>query len=311
MPGGAFLDDVVPEIREQRGGRRRRAATHVGVDGDVDRRGRRDRDRGAVAGGSGVARRKVVPEGAPTTGRPARSPARTSSSAAASSTDRVSGPAVERPFERGERRARDAPARRLQPEEPAAGGRDPDRAAAVGPVRGGDEARCQRSRGASARSAGRPLRVPRVARRAVELRLGEGGRPELRRVRLADDDEACVAEPANDGHVEVGDVVGERAGGVRRPDAGGRGEILDGDRDAAERARRPELVSIGAARSERLVCADRDERVELGSSRSMRSRQSSTSSVEETSPSRTSRACSTARGTRAPRRRSYSTDGKR
>ena len=97
---------------------------------------------------------------------------------------------------RHERRGGDAPARRLDAEEPAARRRDADRAAAVAAVRDRREPGCDRGGGAAARAAGRARRVPRVAAVAVQLRLGHRDRPELGRVRLADDREAGVADLA-------------------------------------------------------------------------------------------------------------------
>src|SRR6185437_6197502 len=64
------------------------------------------------------------------------------------------------------RRQRDAPALRLQAEEPAPGRGDADRAGAVGAERGADEPGGDGRGAAAARPAGGALKVPRVARRA-------------------------------------------------------------------------------------------------------------------------------------------------
>ena len=166
-------------------------------------------------------------------------------------------------LERRERRGGDPPSRRLEAEDAATGGGNPDRAASVGAVGERHEPRRERRRGPSAGAAGRALRVPGVPGVAVELRLGERDRAELRGVRLAEDDEAGVAQPADDRGVEVGDVVGERATRVRRSDAFRRGQVLDRNRDAVKRA--SVVRGIGSPRvSERPPRRDGDERVQLG-----------------------------------------------
>src|SRR5439155_9514271 len=92
------------------------------------------------------------------------------------------------------RTERNASARRLQPDEAAGAGRDADRSAAVVPVRGGHHPRGDRGRGTAARSTRRPARVPRVARRAVGIRLRGRQGSELRRVRPAEYYEASRPE---------------------------------------------------------------------------------------------------------------------
>jgi hypothetical protein len=76
-------------------------------------------------------------------------------------------------------------------------------------------------RPAATAAAAPPLDPPGVSSglHGFEVGLGEGDRPELRRVRLADDDEPCFANTADDGGVEVGHVVGERAARIGRADA--------------------------------------------------------------------------------------------
>ena len=167
------------------------------------------------------------------------------------------GEALERP----ERRGRNAAAGRLQPEEATARCRDPDRPSSVRRVSGRNEAGCECRRCAAARPSGRELRAPRVPCRAVQLRLGERDRPELGRVRLADDHEPRLTDAADDRGVEVRDVLGVRARGVRRPDARSRCEILHRDRHPAERSIARGRVE-GTSSRERLLGAHRDERVE-------------------------------------------------
>ena len=69
---------------------------------------------------------------------------------------------------------RDAEAGRLEPDDAAAGGRDPDRAAGVVAVRERDQAGRDRGGAAARGAAGDQARVVRVARRAVALGLGDG-----------------------------------------------------------------------------------------------------------------------------------------
>ena len=164
-------------------------------------------------------------------------------------------------LQRSERGARNPSARRLQPEQPAARGRNADRASAVGRVRCRNETGRERCGGTSARPTRRQLGVPRIPRRPVELGLRERDRPELGRVRLADDNEARLEKSPHDGEVEVGDVLGVRSRGVGRPDTGGRREILDPDRHAAKRGVAGGRVD-GSRSLERLVRAHGDERVE-------------------------------------------------
>ena len=117
---------------------------------------------------------------------------------------------------------------------------------------------CRRT---AARSSGREIGVPGVASRSVEVGLRERDGAELGRVRLPDDHESRIADPADDGRVEVRDVVGVGVRRVRRPDARGRGEILDRDRNSAERC-------VGGCRVRRsrrcegFVTADGHERVQ-------------------------------------------------
>ncbi len=112
----------------------------------------------------------------------------------------------------------------------------------------------------SARAAGRPRGVPRVAADAVQHRFGDGRRTELGRVRLADDHESGLADPAHDGCIADGNVVGERAARVGGADPARVGEVLDRDRDAAKRP----VGKLIAPRGDGLVVTRRDERVQLG-----------------------------------------------
>ena len=156
---------------------------------------------------------------------------------------------------------RNAPAARLQADDTAAGGRDADRAAEVAALGQADHARCDRSRAAARGAARGESEVPRVAGNAEALRLGHGPQPELGRVRLADDDRARLAQPADVGGVVVGDPVAERRAAVRsREPIGGAEQILDGERHAAERSlvTRAHRVGLG----QRTLRAANGERVD-------------------------------------------------
>src|SRR5439155_8062798 len=78
-----------------------------------------------------------------------------------------------------------------------------------------------------------------------------------RRVRLAEDDEAGVANSAHERRVRGRHVVRERARRERRPDAARLGEVLDRDRNTRERSR-PWVTRF----RERFVGADRDVAVQ-------------------------------------------------
>ena len=116
--------------------------------------------------------------------------------------------------------------------------------------------------GSSARTARRQLEVPWVPGRAVQVRLGKRDRSELGSVRLADDHEPGLSEPADDGGVVVGDEICVRAGGECRSNPRGRGEILHCDRHASKRGIAVRLV-YGARLRERVVSPESDEGVEL------------------------------------------------
>ena len=136
---------------------------------------------------------------------------------------------------------RDASQAGLQADEPAARRGDADRAAQVAGVGERDHPRGDGGRAPARRATRRELGIPRVPRRAVARVLGDRPHAELGRVRLADDDRAGFAKPAHVRAVVVGDPVAERGAALRRRKAlGRRQQILDPDRDAAERvAHRP------------------------------------------------------------------------
>ena len=105
-----------------------------------------------------------------TNGSPGSGPAATSSSAARRAPSRVTANCTRSGRATAHRCAgtdRDAAPRRLQPDEPAAARRDPDRSAAVARVRRRHHPARDRGRRPAARPARRAVGVPRVAGRSV------------------------------------------------------------------------------------------------------------------------------------------------
>ena len=131
-----------------------------------------------------------------------------------------------------------APARRLEPDQPAARGRRADRAEAVGGVGHRQHARAHRGRRAAARAAGDAREVPRVPRRPVQLRLAGEREPELAGVGAAEDDEAGALEPRRRARCRRPAAGRRRRSASSRVmrHAGERGrEVLHEERHAAER----------------------------------------------------------------------------
>src|SRR4051794_22609122 len=104
--------------------------------------------------------------------------------------------------------------------------------------------------------------IPRVARDAVRVRLGDRQDPELGRIGLADDDRAGAPQLAHRDAVHVRHVVvhGGRSPRHRHARDGGQ-QVLHGDRHAGERplVTAPNAVSL----RERALGGDVDERVQL------------------------------------------------
>jgi hypothetical protein len=153
-----------------------------------------------------------------------------------------------------------SPARRLEPEQAAAGRGDADRTAAVVGVREGDDAGGDGRPRAAARAARAQVRVPRVARGAEQLRFGERREAELGQVGLAEDDRARAPEPFHDGRVARRLEVRQEAaaGGLRHAGDGGV-EVLEQERHAAKRGvRRRQRGGVAA----RLFVHRRDDRVD-------------------------------------------------
>jgi hypothetical protein len=135
-------------------------------------------------------------------------------------------------------------ARRLEADHTAVGGRDPQRAAAVGAQRERHHAGRDGRRAAAGGAAGVAGQVAGIAGAAVRTRLGEPPDRQLRHAGLADDDRAGRAQPPH--QLVVGGFGGIRR--RRRPVPGGqpgdRDVVLDRQRYAGER----QLGEVGAAR---------------------------------------------------------------
>ena len=99
------------------------------------------------------------------------------------------------------RRLRDASIGRLQADEPGMGCGNADRTAAIVAMVEWIDARRRERRGAAGRAAGRVGDVPRIARRALERRVGQSLPAELGRRGLAKNDHAPGKEPVDDGGV--------------------------------------------------------------------------------------------------------------
>ncbi len=144
--------------------------------------------------------------------------------------------------------AGDRPVGGLQADDPAERRGLADRAAGVGADRPGRQPARDRRRRAARRPSRDPLAIPGVAHGPVAGVLVRGAHRELVHVRLAEQPGAGVGEPAH------------RGGRVRRPvalqdprpggglDPLGAEDVLDGDRRAAERARRRCREAPGSAR---------------------------------------------------------------
>ena len=158
------------------------------------------------------------------------------------------------------RPARHAPAARLQPHQAAAGGRDPDRSAAVVAVRERQHPGRDRRRRAAARATGRALQVPRVAGGPGVTRLGGRQDPELRQVGHADDHEPRLAQPPDQVGRVVGPVAVQEARAVVERHPLDRHVALDRDRHAGERRRVVDRDRVGGG--QRAVAVDLDERVQ-------------------------------------------------
>ena len=122
---------------------------------------------------------------------------------------------------------RDAAPARLQADEPAAGGRQPDRAARVRGEAEVAETGGERRRVAAGRAAGRPAGMRRVLHRPVPRVLARHAPGELVQVRLADDDGARADEALDRRRRPRRHVVGVDLRAVGRADPRGVDQVLD------------------------------------------------------------------------------------
>ena len=189
---------------------------------------------------------------------------------------------------------RDAPARRLEPDQAAARGRDPDRAAAVVAVGDRHHARGHRRRRAAAGAAGRAVERPRVARGAEAARLGGRQDPLSRAASVL----PTITNPASRSRRTrnaswSAHEVAEQVAAHRHRHPGDGPVVLDRDRHAGERARiaRARSPSRGGQRG---LGGDVRERVDRRLQLVDPAQRASTSSRALSSPARTSAASSTA-----------------
>ena len=163
------------------------------------------------------------------------------------------------------RSARHAVALRLESEQPAARGRNADRAGAVDTQRRRYEPGGDGGRGAAAGATRRALVVPRIAGHPAGEGLGERPQSELGHRGLADEHRSGVAQPPD--HLGVrGRRRVEGAGSTTRDLAFEVKLVLDRDRYAEQRALLPtratSVRSIGFG--PRLIRIHGDERTQLG-----------------------------------------------
>ncbi len=130
---------------------------------------------------------------------------------------------------------RHAPHLRLHAEDAAEAGRNADRSAAVAGRRQRAHAAGHRGRGAAARPAGVVPHIPGIVRFAKQCIGRQRDQPELRGVRLADDDRAGAFQAFDDRLVMVRDEILEKLRAERRTNAGRQVQILDRDRHAPQR----------------------------------------------------------------------------
>ena len=161
---------------------------------------------------------------------------------------------VEAAAQREDAAQRQRSARRLDRRGPRQGRRDAQRARRVGTGGQRDQAGRQGRGGAAARAAGRTVQRPRVA----DLVGGAAGRA-LVRVQVADEHRAGSGEPRPDVAVGIGLQRNGAAGGGQRL-AGDRVEVLEPDRDAAQRVgglggAKPRVGALGSSAGVLLVHA--------------------------------------------------------
>ena len=164
------------------------------------------------------------------------------------------------------RGVRDASARRLEADDPAAARGDANGAAAVRTFRHRTEARGDGGGRSAARSAGRLAQIPRVPGRREEAEGGGRAIAELGRVGLADEHPARLAQPAGHGGVVRRHEILMEPRAIGRTQSGRVGEILERVGNARQRQRcalaQAAFDVVGHCGCHRLV--DRHERAYAG-----------------------------------------------
>jgi len=164
------------------------------------------------------------------------------------------------------RQTRDTPAAGLEADQPAVGGGDANRAAAVVGVGDREHPGCHSRRRAAARAARRARRIPRVAADPVAAVLRDRDHPELGRVGAPAQHEPGALERLDDQLAVLAHTRWGAVGSVGHGPSGHRREVLDRQRHAQERrllAGRQTAVGLRRGRPRILVVAP-DHRVQLG-----------------------------------------------
>ena len=149
----------------------------------------------------------------------------------------------------------------LEPHHAAKRSRIPHRAAVIRAQRAQAQARGQARRRPATGSPGNPLRVPGVARGAVERVDGRTPVGPLVHVGLAQDHRPRLPQPRHHRGVEIGNAVLQHLGARGGADAARRDVVLDGQRNAVERPAVLALAYLGLRRPgvlQRLVPRHRD-----------------------------------------------------
>ena len=181
----------------------------------------------------------------------------------------------------------DEPEGRFEPHGPAEGGRRANGPASVGTQRTQAHAGGQRHCRTAAGSAGYPTRVPRVARPTIVRIVVGGAVCKLVQVQLTHQDGPRLAQLANHRGIGVWNPVGEDPAGGGRPNAAGRKDVLEGDRDPRSPRSSPERrSSSSASRSTSARGRTVMNAFSVGSSRSIASSDASANSTHECRPSR-------------------------
>ncbi len=160
----------------------------------------------------------------------------------------------------------DSPIRRLEAGDAAEARRLPDRAPCVRSDGDRRHVGGHARRGATARTARRPGKIPRIVNGAERRVFVGAPHRKLVHVRLANDHRIGAAKPRNHLGVVGRPIAGEHLGCAGRGEVGGAERILDRDRKAGERANRfsSGTASVDVGRlGERSLTIHCQERVDL------------------------------------------------